>query len=237
MLLQPDTVPMGLRPPLVSPGLAGRTRLQHIAIVLGGHRNWSVRHQLPEGAALSRAMTGLLEIVHHCITRKTRRLTVFVFRDDIWPTSSRHNRNVAALTLRFLKTTVTTLHAKGVQIRIAGDFARLHEPVRSLALLAEEMTAGNDGMELVIALDGHQASLDDSVAARQASAQVPTPELVIRTGGHLPVDHPMLWDTNETALYVTDIAWPELGLGSFRTALEWFRRPDRSNCSLRPRMN
>lgn len=233
MFIQPDTVPMGL-PSAVMPMLpSGRTRLQHIALVLGGLRSWSAKHQLPEGAALSRAMAGLLEIVHYCIFRKTRRLTVFIFRDDIWPSTSHHNRNVAALTLRFLKATLTTLNAKDVRVRVAGDFSSLQEPVKSLALQAEEITAANTGMELVIALDGYQAALDEDTAW----SRLPPPELVIRTGGHLPVDRPMLWDSSETSLYVTDLSWPDLALGTFRAALEWFRRPDRRSCSLLPNLN
>ena len=237
MFIQPDTVPMGLTPTAAPTLCSGRTRLQHIGVVLGGLRSWSARHQLPEGAALSRAMACLLEIVHHCITRKTRRLTVFVFRDDIWPSTSRHNRNVAALTLRFLKATLTTLHAKGVQIRVTGDFANLHGSARTLALQAEEITVGNTGMELVIALDGYQANLDDTCTTSSGWARLPQPELVVRTGGHLPVAYPMFWDTSETALYVTDLSWPELDLNTFRAALQWFRRPDRGSCSILPRMN
>lgn len=229
MFIQPDTVPLGLQAQATT-GADQRTRPEHIGLVLGGHRQWSNLHQLPKGAALARAMGSLLEIVHYCMARKTRRLTLFVFRDDIWPDTSRHNPNVAALTLRFLKTTLTTLNAKGVRIRVSGDFARLHDPLRTLAVHAEEITAGNTGMELVFAIDGHQGQIDAVFAD-------PPVELLVRTGGHLPVDHPMLWDTAETALYVTELSWPELGLGTFRAALEWFRRPDRGVCSLYQHLN
>jgi len=229
MFIQPDTVPLDLQPQATT-GTDQRTRPEHIGLVLGGHRQWSSVHQLPKGAALARAMGSLLEIVHYCISRKTRRLTLFVFRDDIWPDTSRHNPNVAALTLRFLKTTLTTLNAKNVRIRVVGDFAQLQEPLRTLVVHAEEITAENTGMELVFAIDGHQGRIDEVSVA-------PPVELVVRTGGHLPVDHPMLWDTAETALYVTGLSWPELGLGTFRAALEWFRRPDRGACSLNQYLN
>ncbi len=237
MIHQPDTVRLGL-PPEAAPVIAARRpRLQHIAVVLGGHRSWSARHQQPVGTALSRALTNLLEIVHYCISRKGRRLTLFIFCDDVWPSSSRHNRDVAALTLRFLKITLTTLNAKGVRIVIAGDASRLPEPIRGLARQAQALTADNNGMELVIAVDGQQFSPDEATPSDPCRPRLCAPELVIRTGGHLPVDHPMLWDTSETSLYVTEAYWPDLTLGTFRAALEWFRRPDRGHCSVRPSLN
>jgi undecaprenyl diphosphate synthase len=222
---------MGLRAPWSDPMDLPATRLQHLGIVVGGHRYWAGKTGVPEGVALAAALSGLLDIVYFCRSRRARRVTVYGFMDDLYPCPSQVNADAAQLTLRFLKSTLTTLDGQNIRVRLVGDMAKLPDAARALAQQAQDCTAANDGMELVLAIDGFQGLAQNGLADGCNPQPLDTPELAIRCGGSLPVNRPMFWDTTQTALYATERLWPELDLQVLKSALQWYRRPDRGNAT------
>jgi undecaprenyl diphosphate synthase len=229
MTIQLDTIPLGLRPTWSAPMDEPQTRLQHLGIVVGGHRHWANKAHLPEGVALATAIAGLLEVIYFCAARRARRVTVYGFVDDLCPCPSQVNRDTVKLTLRHLKTTLTTLSGKDIQVRIVGNLDKLSPAVRILAQQAQDITAHNTGTELILSIDGFQGQTDPATLVNSIPQGLAVPELVIRCGGSLPVDRPMFWDTSETALYATELLWPEFDIDVFKAALKWYRRTERGN--------
>ena len=115
---------------------------------------------------------------------------------------------------------------------------------------AEELTAGNSGLTLIVALayggrwDITQAcrslaaeaaagtlSAPDigeaQVAGRLALAGIPDPDLLIRTGGEQRISNFLLWNLAYTELYFCDALWPEFSTAHLRAAFEYFARRER----------
>jgi undecaprenyl diphosphate synthase len=193
---------------------------RHLGIVLYGFRRWSQDHARPGPSGLARCTAGWVKIVRRCLTLPVHRLTLYVFADDLSGQVA-SNSTGAALFQQHLRRSLLTLFDEGVRLRIQGDIGRLDEALQRLCLAAQDQSAAHRGLTLTLAFDGCQTPPGPGGSR---SAQ---PELVIRTGGPLPANQSMFWDTAETALYVDDTPWPDFSPQAFSAALDWFARPDR----------
>ena len=110
---------------------------------------------------------------------------------------------------------------------------------------AEQLTCGNNGLHLVVAAN-YGGRWDMTRAARLVAervargelapadideaqlcqhlclAELPEPDLFIRTGGEQRVSNFLLWQLAYTELYFTDTLWPDFGRNEFALALDWF---------------
>jgi undecaprenyl diphosphate synthase len=62
----------------------------------------------------------------------------------------------------------------------------------------------------------------DTISANLATATVPDPDLVIRTGGDLRISNFLLWQIAYSEIYVTDTYWPDFSNDDFMKALNTF---------------
>jgi undecaprenyl diphosphate synthase len=115
---------------------------------------------------------------------------------------------------------------------------------------AEQLTAGNSGLRLIVAVayggrwDITQAcrslaadaaagtvaaaDIDETqVAQRLALAGIPDPDLLIRTGGEQRISNFLLWNLAYTELYFSDALWPEFSPAHLQAAFECFAQRER----------
>jgi undecaprenyl diphosphate synthase len=58
-------------------------------------------------------------------------------------------------------------------------------------------------------------------------ADLPDPDLIIRTGGEIRVSNFLLWQIAYAELYFTEVLWPDFGKADFVEALKEFQRRER----------
>ena len=142
------------------------------------------------------------------------------------------------------------LHANGVRIRFIGDRDALASELRARMRAGEERTADNQGLTLVIAVgyggrwdiaraarslarDAVGGGLDPStideqaVAERLATAGLPDPDLLIRTGGNQRISNFLLWQLAYSECFFTDRLWPDFGEEDLEAALAQFAGTER----------
>ena len=137
-----------------------------------------------------------------------------------------------------------------VRLRIIGDLSRVPEVVRESILGLQERTSVNTGMTMVIALSyssrweitetvrqlASQAAggkLDpadineDLISQNLATAFMPDPDLLIRTGGEIRLSNYLLWQCAYTEFYFCDTFWPDFHEADLLKAIEWFNHRER----------
>jgi undecaprenyl diphosphate synthase len=137
------------------------------------------------------------------------------------------------------------LHGSGVRLRFIGERGNLSAVLQQRIAAAEARTAGNTRLALQIAVsyggrwdlleaarrlaqrcaDGTLTpqDIDESALAAELSiAELPDPDLFIRTGGEQRISNFLLWNLAYTELYFTDQLWPDFDAAGFQAALEWF---------------
>ena len=214
-----------------------RRRPEHLALIVAGHREWAKHHQISYGNVLAGGAARIMELIHGCVDRGVSQLTVCGYSSDLWLLPPTAAQGMLPIFYRFVSQSAEQLHEKRVRVLVRGDTSRLDQATRSLLRRIETITHHNEAMQLVLALDYRQpwqqvrrsAGVLTTRKQRQAdqSTNVAEPDLVVRTGGSLSMATGLLWDTQRTAMYVTDCLWPDFDLDDLEKAMQWFARKHR----------
>lgn len=222
----------------------------HVAIVMDGNGRWARARGLPRAAghrqgaeALRRTIVGAGELGIRC-------LTVFGFSSENWNRPSGEVQDLMGLMRHYLRSEIADLHAKGARLRVIGDRSRFDADIVALIANAEDLTRGNDKLNLTLAIS--YGGRDEIVAAARAlaadaaagnidprsvdaaaltgrlfTADLPDPDVVIRTSGEKRLSNFLLWQSAYSELVFVDKYWPDFGKSDLEDAVLEFNRRER----------
>jgi len=181
--------------------------------------------------------------VRHCGDVGVKMLTVFAFSSENWNRPPEEVSGLMELLAVALAREVPQLQAEGVRIHFVGDRTALSEKVRAGLAQAEASTAGNRRLVFNVCFNyggrwdiaqaaaqlaaRGEAITESSLDRAMALAHVPTPDLVIRTGGELRISNFLLWQAAYSELYFTDKLWPEFDDAALDEAIADYSRRER----------
>lgn len=217
---------------------------------MDGNGRWAAARALPRPAGHRMGVRAVKQTVENCARRGVEVLTLFAFSSENW---RRPRDEVSMLMSRFLEALdneVSELHENGIRLRFVGNLQQLSPALRERMQAATSLTAGNQRMQLVVAIayggrwdianaarelarrcaagEMHSADIDEaSLGAQLALAGLPDPDLLIRTGGEQRISNFLLWNLAYTELYFCDTLWPEFGERELSLAIDHFNRRQR----------
>ena len=223
---------------------------QHVAIIMDGNGRWARSRGLPRVAGHRASVKVVRKIVEECAERKVRYLTLFAFSSENWLRPAEEVGVLMGLFLDALVREVADLHRNQVRLRFIGDRDSLGLELKQRMQDAENLTASNAGLALMVAVayggrwditracrslaaDVAAGQLaageigEEQVAARLELAGIPDPDLLIRTGGEQRISNFLLWNLAYTELYFTESLWPEFSPAHLQTAFEHYARRER----------
>jgi undecaprenyl diphosphate synthase len=223
---------------------------RHIAIIMDGNGRWARSRMLPRYVGHREGVKTVRRIVEACIERNIAVLTLFAFSSENWRRPSDEVSLILNLFVTTLKKEVSVLHGNGVRLRFIGDRSAFSGKLRELIDESEDCTRDNTRMELVIAANyGGQWDITEAsraIARRVAAgglqpeditpqvmaeeislADLPPPDLFIRTGGERRISNFLLWQLAYTELYFTDVLWPAFGVTDLDEAMRWYANRQR----------
>jgi len=218
---------------------------RHVAIIMDGNGRWARKRNLPRPMGHREGVKAVRRIVEACRQRGIEALTLFAFSSENWRRPKTEVGLLMDLFVRTLKKEVEQLHRNGVRMRFIGDREAFDTKLRALMDSAEIQTAENRQLTLNIAVN-YGGRWDIATAARRIAAKavageiriedidsdllggeicmadLPEPDLFIRTGGEQRVSNFLLWQLAYTELYFTDRLWPEFDAAALDDALASF---------------
>jgi len=236
---------MTAMPPPASPSLP-----RHLAIIMDGNGRWAQRRRRPRAIGHRAGARAVNLTIDFCLQRGIPALTLFAFSSENW---GRPEEEVGALMKLFmgaLEREVDELHRRGVRVRFIGERERFAPAIRERMEQAEARTAGNDRLQLNIAASygGRQdiagaaralarevaagrldpEAIDEAAVGRHtALAELPPPDLFIRTGGDQRISNFLLWQLAYTELWFTDTLWPDVDEAVLQQALDAYAGRER----------
>jgi undecaprenyl diphosphate synthase len=216
---------------------------RHIAIIMDGNGRWAKQRFLPRTAGHRAGVGAVRKTVECCLAKGIEALTLFAFSSENWRRPPQEVSLLMELFVASLERETMKLHENGVRLRVIGDQAALAPVLRERIAASEELTRSNKRLNLIIAANyggrwdivraaRRLAELTEqgelSAAAIDASlfqshlalADVPEPDLFIRTGGEQRISNFLLWQLAYTELYFTSVLWPDFDENSLDRALE-----------------
>jgi undecaprenyl diphosphate synthase len=223
---------------------------RHVAIVMDGNGRWAKQRLRPRTFGHHAGQKAVRKAVEFCLERGIASLTLFAFSSENWQRPATEVSALMELFLKAIDKEVDELHGNGVRVRFVGDLDGFASELRQRMLGAMERTAGNEALNLNIAVNyggrwdiANAARLAAEAAARgeftagdidearlatyTCLADQPPLDLFIRTGGERRVSNFLLWQIAYAELYFTDTLWPDVDQACLDEALDDYARRER----------
>lgn len=223
---------------------------RHVACIMDGNGRWARARGRSRVTGHREGVASVREITEACAEIGIEYLTLYTFSTENWNRPRAEVTALMELLVRTLRGEAERLHKNGIRLRAIGDLARLPPRARAEFDEAVALTAGNTKMTLTLALSygsrweiteavrriaqdvaAGRLSPDDiteeTVSAAMLTADMPDPDLLIRTAGEMRLSNFLLWQIAYTELYVTERFWPEFRRDALMEALDAYRRRDR----------
>jgi len=215
----------------------------HVAIIMDGNGRWAEKRMLPRTSGYRVGAERIKSIVKISIKNDIKILSLFAFSTENWQRPKNEvNYLMGHILTKALKKDIGEMHKLKVNLRIIGDRTRLNKKLQKAIYEAEQLTADNNGLKLIIALsysgkwDIVQAfhTIYDLINIKKLKINeitekeickvmslndLPDPDLLIRTSGEKRISNFMLWQLAYTELYFTDVLWPDFREHDFEIAL------------------
>jgi undecaprenyl diphosphate synthase len=230
------------------PGRNGLPR--HVAIIMDGNGRWAQRRGL---LRIKGHIVGVESV--RVIARLARKLgisylTLFAFSEENWQRPALEIRVLMAILRRYLQRELPEMQDNQIALNAIGNLKQLPETVQRE--LAQTIATTAAGAQMIMTLALSYGGRSEIVQATQAlarevlagrlqpeeidaalfarylyTAELPDPDLLIRTSGECRLSNFLLWQSAYTELYITETLWPDFREDDFHAALEAYRQRDR----------
>ena len=223
---------------------------KHIAIIMDGNGRWAKNRHQPRFMGHRAGVKSVEKIVKHCVKCEVEVLSLFAFSSENWRRPSKEVSLLMELFAVALKQQTKRIHKNNARLRIIGDISKFSISLQKQIEEAQTITQNNTGLTINIAANYggrwdvtqsvkqlaervKQGSLDIEDITEQhitqglMTADLPEPDLFIRTGGEQRVSNFMLWQMAYTEFYFTDTLWPDFDEQVLDTAITSFNQRER----------
>lgn len=223
---------------------------RHVAIILDGNGRWAKAKGLPRTAGHTAGAKNVEVVCEEAYNMGVEYLTLYAFSTENWNRSKEEVTALMNLLNQYLKNCLKTAKKNNMRIRVIGDISRLDPSMQEKICLLEKESASYTGLNLTIAInygsrdeivrgikrmyqdvEEHKLDADaiseDTVSKYLDTADLPDPDLMIRTSGEQRLSNYLLWQLAYAEFYFTPVAWPDFHGEELRKAVEAYENRDR----------
>ena len=221
---------------------------RHIAIIMDGNGRWATEKGKPRSYGHQAGVDTVRRITSECTRLGVKYLTLYTFSTENWNRPADEVATLMGLVLSSLEDEI--FMKNNVRFRVVGDMKRLPEAVQQKLQETMDHTAANTAMTMVVALsyssrweiteaaraiaqkvkegvlDPAEIS-EETVEKHLATAFMPDPDLLIRTGGEQRISNYLLWQIAYSELYFCDTFWPDFSEADLQEAILSFQNRQR----------
>src|SRR5688572_4611626 len=228
---------------------------RHIAVIMDGNGRWAVKRGMERVKGHAEGAKTVRKVVTECARLRKHHggpdyLTLYSFSIENWKRPLEEVTFLMQMYVDYLKQERPTLMENNIRFRQIGRLDNLPDGVLEEMNRTIELTKGNTGLTLVLALNyGSRTEIIDAVKAiaektragvlRSAdineetisdhlyTAGMPDPDLLVRTAGEMRVSNYLLWQISYAELYVSDVLWPDFDEPELHNAIRAFASRNR----------
>ena len=205
---------------------------KHIAIIMDGNGRWARLKNLPRAAGHKEGINSVREIVRVCGEIGVSHLTLYTFSSENWSRPKTEVSAIMKLLLSTIKKEIRNLDDNNVKLSTIGNLKELPSETQKNILDGVKKTKSNTGLNLILALSyGSRQELiraikristrvkesnlvidniDETLLnAELYTADIPDPDLIIRTGGEYRLSNFLLWQSAYSELLISETFWPD----------------------------
>ncbi|HTC41591.1 MAG TPA: isoprenyl transferase [Candidatus Acidoferrales bacterium] len=229
---------------------------RHIAIIMDGNGRWAQKRHLPRVAGHRYGTQSARIAIETCARLNIEALTLYAFSVENWRRPKTEIEFLMALLREYIRKEMPLLQRNNIRLRFLGRADELPEAVQRDSREATAATAKNTGMVLSIALNyggraeivdamnailaarnGHQPPkpvTEEDLARHLYTADLPDPDLLVRTSGEMRVSNFLLWQIAYAEIFVTDTLWPDFNRARLLESLLDYQKRERRYGAIAP---
>ncbi len=216
---------------------------RNVGIIMDGNGRWAKRRLLPRSAGHDAGMKRIIKLVKHVRQTGIKYLTLYALSTENLARPQEELEGLYSLFRMYFEKYAPQLTAENSAVRVIGDLSALPQDVAEKMRTACARSPQNPDFTLVFAVNyGSRAEIvraanfaaelggnmtEQSFAKLLYTADIPDPDLIIRTGGELRLSNFLLWQSAYAELYFTDVLFPDFTAQRFDKAIEEFSRRSR----------
>lgn len=223
---------------------------RHIAIILDGNGRWAKQRGLPRTAGHKVGAETFRTIATYCRDIGIDYLTVYAFSTENWKRPQEEVDTIMTLLKAYLLEAIDTMERDNVRLHFMGDMSVLSNELRGLVEQCNSISAKLDGCQCNICINyGGRAEIvhaakrfaaectargldpngltEDAFEDYLYSAEIPSPELMIRPGGEKRLSNFLLWQCAYSEFYYTDVLWPDFSRDELLKAIAAYQGRNR----------
>ncbi len=223
---------------------------RHVAIILDGNGRWAQKRGMPRNYGHAQGAKNVEVICRAAWNMGIKYLTVYAFSTENWRRPQDEVDALMKLLNQYMKNCQRTAKKNNMRVRVIGDKSGLSEAIQRDIAQLEEATKTYDGLNFTIALnyggrdeltravkniarsvkDGEispEEITEERISAALDTAQLPDPDLMIRTSYELRISNYLLWQLAYAEFYFTEVPWPDFDEEELRKAVDAYRQRDR----------
>jgi undecaprenyl diphosphate synthase len=223
---------------------------RHIAIIMDGNGRWAKKHTLGRISGHQKGAEAVRVTVKTCREIGIKYLTLYAFSVENWSRPAKEVNALMKLLGDYIRSELKEMLDNGIRLTTIGDMNALNMPLREMLTAAMEETADNKEMVLNLALsygsrdeiihavsriagDIKTGVLSPEAVSKEIfsrylyTAEMPDPDLLIRTSGEYRLSNFLLWQSAYTEFYFTDVLWPDFQREDLLKAISTYQKRER----------
>ena len=213
----------------------------HVAIIMDGNGRWAKARGLPRVAGHQAGTENLRRVIRACVEFGIQYLTIYAFSTENWERPREEVEGLMSILESVIDRELSELNEEGVQLRHIGHLEGLSPTLQTKVLNAIELTKANDKLVLTLAFNyggrdeivyAIRHMIEDGVKSEEVTpelvtrymftANLPDPDLIIRTSGEQRMSNFLVWQGVYAEWYITPVYWPDFDREQLKAAIEDF---------------
>lgn len=223
---------------------------EHVAIIMDGNGRWAKKRGNIRIFGHQNAVKSVRDTVEAAVEIGIKYLTLYTFSSENWKRPKLEVNALMSLLVSTLNSEIRTLTENNVRLLAIGNIDQLPSEVSKKLKDTIELTSTNKGLNLVLALSYSSRSEilnavkliaeevknnalnvsevnENTFKKYLFTANIPDPELLIRTSGELRISNFLLYQLAYSELYFTETLWPDFSKEEFFKAIHNFQSRER----------
>lgn len=223
---------------------------KHVAIILDGNGRWAKKRLMPRKYGHAHGAKTVEKVCEEAWRMGIKYLTVYAFSTENWKRPEDEINAIMKLLRDYLKNCMEISRKNDMRVRVIGDRSRLSDDIVKAIEELEEESKNNNGLNFQVALnyggrdeitravrniaqqvkDGTLKVEDinqDTISSSLDTADIPDPDLMIRTSGEQRISNYLLWQLAYSEFYFTDVLWPDFTKEDLEKAVAFYNKRDR----------
>lgn len=223
---------------------------RHVAVILDGNGRWAKKRLMPRNYGHKAGAQAVEQACEDIYNLGVQYFTVYAFSTENWKRSVEEVTGIMNLLRNYLVNSIERSNKNNMRVRVIGDRSALAPDIVDAIRKLEDATKQNTGLNFTIALNyGGRDELrramtaiakevkegsaeltditEDFISAHLDTAELPDPDLLIRTSGEERISNFLPWQIAYSEFYFTPVLWPDFKRADFVEAIRYYNKRDR----------